>query len=371
MPPPCGNGVTRQLNKTGRRRRSQIGPPIKHPDIHEPGNGKEGIPPTIGRDGRGKEGRGIGPETVQREDPACGGEFRRPDHVELKNIGLAGPRVEPLHVELMLLVRRVRSLPLYHSDSRVLCHEPCELLAEYHRLCPQHARRKRDGDRATVLGAATPDQQQQQQDRQLPRAHGPSTGPEIAHGGSVPLHRNPLSLKFGGLMSAKRLAMLTLTILAGCGGERGTTLAADSLSRDLQRVPVDSSAVLNDRPADMGGAKVVQASAPAPKPVSKPKPKPQPRPAPPAPKPEAPASLLAGTTLATTIDREITSRTTKPGETVTATVASDVKDNHGRVVIPAGAKVNLTVTEIHESENKGDKTGKLTLTPNEVESEGK
>jgi hypothetical protein len=172
-------------------------------------------------------------------------------------------------------------------------------------------------------------------------------------------------------MSAKRLAVLTLTILAGCGGERGTSLAADSLSRDLQRVPVDSSAELNDRPADLGGAKVVQASTPAPKPVSKPKSKPQPRPAPPAPKPEAPASLLAGTTLATTIDREITSRTTKPGETVTATVASDVKDNHGRVVIPAGAKVTLTVTEIHESENKGDKTGKLTLTPNEVEFEGK
>jgi hypothetical protein len=170
-------------------------------------------------------------------------------------------------------------------------------------------------------------------------------------------------------MSAKRLAMLTLTILAGCGGDRGASLAADSLSRDLQRVPADSSAELNDRPADLGGAKVVQASTPAPKPVSKPKPKP--RPAPPAPKPEAPASLLAGTTLATTIDREITSRTTKPGETVTATVATDVKDNHGRVVIPAGAKVTLTVSEIHESENKGDKTGKLTLTPNEVEFEGK
>jgi len=172
-------------------------------------------------------------------------------------------------------------------------------------------------------------------------------------------------------MSAKRLTVLTLTILAGCGGDRGASLAADSLSRDLQRVPVDSSAELNDRPADMGGAKVVQASTPAPKPVSKPKPKPQPRPAPPAPKPEAPASLLAGTTLATTIDREITSRTTKPGETVTATVATDVKDNHGRVVIPAGAKVTLTVAEIHESENKGDKTGKLTLTPNEVEIDGK
>src|SRR5207249_6523877 len=124
----------------------------------------------------------------------------------------------------------------------------------------------------------------------------------------------------------------TLTILAGCGGERGASLAADSLSRDLQRVPVDSSAELNDRPADLGGAKVVQASTPAPKPVSKPKAKPQPRPAPAAPKPEAPASLLAGTTLASTIDREITSKTTKPGETVTATIATDEKDHHGRVV---------------------------------------
>jgi hypothetical protein len=39
-------------------------------------------------------------------------------------------------------------------------------------------------------------------------------------------------------------------------------------------------------------------------------------------------------------------------------------------VIPAGSKVTLTVTEIHESENKGDKTGKLTLTPTAVEIAG-
>jgi hypothetical protein len=54
------------------------------------------------------------------------------------------------------------------------------------------------------------------------------------------------------------------------------------------------------------------------------------------------------------------------GETVTTTVATDVTDSRGRVVIPAGATVKLTITEIHESENKGDKTGKLTLTPTEV-----
>ena len=70
------------------------------------------------------------------------------------------------------------------------------------------------------------------------------------------------------------------------------------------------------------------------------------------------------------MDREISSKTDKPGATVTGTVASDVTDAAGRVVIPAGSRVTLTITEIHESENKGDKTGKLTLTPTAVEIQG-
>jgi hypothetical protein len=70
--------------------------------------------------------------------------------------------------------------------------------------------------------------------------------------------------------------------------------------------------------------------------------------------------------VATTIDQEISSKVNKVGETVTTKVATDVIDARGRVVIPAGALVKLTITEIHESENKGDKTGKLTLTPTEV-----
>ncbi|HKT59446.1 MAG TPA: hypothetical protein VJQ46_05315 [Gemmatimonadales bacterium] len=163
-------------------------------------------------------------------------------------------------------------------------------------------------------------------------------------------------------MAANRLAILTLAVLAACGGDRGASMAADSLSRDLQRLPVDSSAILNDQ---AGATPVAATPAPAPKPVTKPKatPKPAPKPAP-AP---APLALVAGATLATTMDREISSKTDKPGATVTATVASDVKDASGRVVIPAGSRVTMSVTEIHESENKGDKTGKLTLTPTSVE----
>ena len=160
-------------------------------------------------------------------------------------------------------------------------------------------------------------------------------------------------------MSGKRLSLFALTLLAACAAESPDRIAADSLSRDLQRVPVDSSAVLSD---------AAPAAPPAPaKPVAtKPKPKPAPKPAPaPAPAP-APLALGSGTVIATAVDQEINSRTNKAGEVVTTTVSSDITDSRGRVVIPAGSRITMTITEIHESENKGDKTGKLTLTPTEV-----
>jgi hypothetical protein len=134
-------------------------------------------------------------------------------------------------------------------------------------------------------------------------------------------------------------------------------MAADSLSRDLQRVPVDSSAVLSD-------AAPAAPAAPAKPVATKPKPKPAPKPAP-APAPVS-LALASGTVIATAVDREINSKTNKPGETVTSTVNADITDARGRVVIPAGSRVTMTNSEIHESENKGDKTGKLTLTPTEV-----
>jgi hypothetical protein len=160
-------------------------------------------------------------------------------------------------------------------------------------------------------------------------------------------------------MSGKRLSLFAVTLLAACAAESPDRMAADSLSRDLQRVPVDSSAVLSDSApaAPVAPAKPV---------ATKPKPKPAPKPAPaPAPAP-APLALGSGTVIATAVDQEIHSRVNKAGETITTTVSSDVTDSRGRVVIPAGSRVTMTISEIHESENKGDKTGKLTLTPTEV-----
>ncbi len=157
-------------------------------------------------------------------------------------------------------------------------------------------------------------------------------------------------------MAAKRLAILAVTLLAGCGGGDRQSMAADSLSRDLQLAPADSSAPIGDYPA------AAPEAAPAKPVATKPKPKPQPKPQP-AP---APLVLASGTMIATAVDQEINSKTNKMGEIVTTTVSSDVTDDRGRVIIPAGSKVTMTISEIHESENKGDKTGKLTLTPTQV-----
>jgi hypothetical protein len=188
-------------------------------------------------------------------------------------------------------------------------------------------------------------------------------------------------------MSRTLLSALALATLAACGrGDRQDVAAADSLSRDLQLAPVDTTAELNDQPApDTAPAPAAEPEspapstpAPAPKPAAAPKPKPAapkpaaPKPAPapttpaatPAPAPApAPAGLAAGTTLAVTTDAEVRSNKNKVGDEVTATVANDVKDASGKVVIPAGSKVTLQVTAIKPSDSKSDTTGTLTLKP--------
>lgn len=171
------------------------------------------------------------------------------------------------------------------------------------------------------------------------------------------------------------ITALTLAAVAACGrGAKSDTATADSLSRDLQLAPVDTTAVLNDRPT-------ASAPAPAPRNASKPsrpataKPR-TPTASTPAPTASASpaaapsASLAAGSRLAASTTAEISSVKNKVGDTVTATIASDVKDNAGRVVIPAGSEVTLAVTAIKPSGNKSDKTGTLTLKPTSVNING-
>jgi hypothetical protein len=149
-------------------------------------------------------------------------------------------------------------------------------------------------------------------------------------------------------MAGKRLAILALAILAGCGRERAAAPVTDDATRDLQRPQMDASAPLNDRPAKSTPPRTMA------KPVVKQAAKPAAR------------SLAAGTSIAARFDDGISSRTHKAGQDLTGTVAADVKDKSGHTVIPAGSKVHIKITAIHESENKGDKTGKLVLTPTKV-----
>jgi hypothetical protein len=171
-------------------------------------------------------------------------------------------------------------------------------------------------------------------------------------------------------MSRKLLALFGLALAAACGDGDGQDAAtADSLNRDLQLAPADSSVALNDAPADTA-APAPSTSRPS---TSRPSTS-RPTTSAPAPAPSQPAStarsLPAGTEVNATVTSEISSKTHKQGQTVAARVASDVKDRSGRVVIPAGSTVNLTITSIRESENKSDNTGTLTLAASSVEING-
>ena len=72
-------------------------------------------------------------------------------------------------------------------------------------------------------------------------------------------------------------------------------------------------------------------------------------------------TLGTGTEIEATTDRTITSRTDKAGETFTASVSSDVKDERGKVVIPAGSTLTLSITELQSATDKGKADGRITV----------
>lgn len=153
-------------------------------------------------------------------------------------------------------------------------------------------------------------------------------------------------------MTRTNLSVLSLALLAACsGGGKSSSASADSLSRDLSRPQNEANNSLNDRAATAPAAKSAK-----------------PRPAAAAP---APRTLGAGTLIEAAISDSINSRHDKPGKTVTASVASDVKDRAGRVVIPAGSVVTLTVTALEPAKSKSAADGKLALQATSVNVKGR
>jgi len=174
-------------------------------------------------------------------------------------------------------------------------------------------------------------------------------------------------------MRIHALTFAAAVLLAACTPKDKTqTAAADSLGRDLELAPVDSTAVLNDT------AKTTPAPVTSTPPASNPRP-PVSNPRPPSntgnpttgnPATQtpstpavssAPLTLPSGTAIQATMVDSITSRRNKNRDIVTATIGSDIKDQNGRVIIPAGSTARFTVWQIAPAENKSATDGTLVL----------
>lgn len=179
------------------------------------------------------------------------------------------------------------------------------------------------------------------------------------------------------------IALVGAGVLAGCGRKDDEAIAADTLSRDIQLPKPDSTVALNDVPAAPTRTDTVylppppaprrnppRVSAPAPDPAPPPAAAPEPRlPATPAADPAA-SRLVAGTTLEATAASSITSKTNKPGETFTARIGQAVLAGNGRVVIPAGSIVTLSIVALKPAPNKAAKDGTIVLRAESVSIDG-
>ncbi len=136
------------------------------------------------------------------------------------------------------------------------------------------------------------------------------------------------------------IAGLAMAGLVACG--KGPSQSAADSARSVELARADSSYRVNDR------------TSPAPQPAPNPAP-------PPAPSRSRTLTLGSGTRIDATTQRTISSRRDKAGETFTASISSDVKDSRGRVVIPAGSTLNLTITELQPANDKSKADGRITV----------
>lgn len=154
------------------------------------------------------------------------------------------------------------------------------------------------------------------------------------------------------------IATLAAFSLSAC--QKGQDQAqADSTARDLTLAPTESTTAMQDVPDR-------QTNPPAAPPRTPPPATRPPAARPPAP-PARPATrtLSAGARFDMAANDTISSRTSKIGDTFTAHVIEDVKNAAGQVVIPAGARINGTITDVKPAPNPRT-PGTLTLSVTSV-----
>jgi hypothetical protein len=190
----------------------------------------------------------------------------------------------------------------------------------------------------------------------------------------------------GRVLPVAKASLSALLVLACSKSPQVGAGNADSLKRDLELAPVAADQPLNDA-AKPAPAAPSAPEAPAPQakekaqPAARRSPRPTPSAAPAAGKeaasPVAPVSAPAplrvaeltlpiGTGIQAALQDSISSRRNKVGDIVEARVAHDVTDPAGRVVIPSGARVPLTIAELAPAKGKGAADGKLAFQASSV-----
>lgn len=140
-------------------------------------------------------------------------------------------------------------------------------------------------------------------------------------------------------MTRKLLAGLAALGLLACGKGKQTAAMADSTARNLELAPGGNS----------GGGNSDRAANTVPR----------------------TRGLASGATINATMGETISSRSAVSGEKISTTVAADVSNSAGRVVIPAGSTIELTITDISPAKNKGQADGTLTFAVTNVRIRGK
>lgn len=195
-------------------------------------------------------------------------------------------------------------------------------------------------------------------------------------------------------MSVKRLSCLVpaaaLLVLAACGkstppasdagpaGAPAAQASAEDLATREAELKKREEELASREAALAAGASQGSRSAPA---ASAPRPAPKPAPAPVASKPAPAAAAVkpapaatpivvpAGTQLSLALAEEVTTKTAKVGDTIRATVVSDVRVD-GRVAIAAGTTVAGQVTDVVSGSNKIGGVPRLGMTFDRLELPG-
>lgn len=172
-------------------------------------------------------------------------------------------------------------------------------------------------------------------------------------------------------MSHSRNAFFLLAVLgaSACGRETPRTDVASDSGRVADSVVPIVDAPRPDTSKLPAAAVPTKPAASKPKAVNAPPPPPAAASVPPAaaaPQPAAGRTLASGTHISTTAIDSIHSHLNKPGDRVRVKVGADVADANGRVVIPAGSVVTLSIVEIAKAANRGEK-GVLVMSAQSIE----